>query len=160
MNIFVVHYNPATAAQMLCDKHVVKMALETAQLLCSAFENGTAPYKRTHYNHPCAKWARELAGNYLWLVQHGLALCVEYQYRYNKEHKCKSVIQWCFDNMHLIKFQKDDYYRVTPFPQAMPDKYKNIDAVKAYRAYYNGEKLKFAKYTKREKPEWVLDCCS
>ena len=34
MNIFVLDENPQIAAQMHNDKHVVKMILETAQLLC------------------------------------------------------------------------------------------------------------------------------
>ena len=84
MNIFVLDYNPKRAAQMQCDKHVVKMPLETAQILCSAFEPGTAPYKRTHYNHPCSVWGRESKVNYKWLIEHGLALSDEYTYRYGK----------------------------------------------------------------------------
>ena len=65
MNIFVLDNDPFKAAEYQCDKHVVKMVLETAQLLCSAHE--TAPYKRTHYNHPCAIWTRSSLSNYMWL---------------------------------------------------------------------------------------------
>ena len=36
MNIFYLDKNPVVAAQMSCDKHVVKMILESAQMLCSA----------------------------------------------------------------------------------------------------------------------------
>ena len=49
MNIFYVDSDPVIAAQQLVDKHVVKMPLETAQLLCSAFPQGAAPYRRNHY---------------------------------------------------------------------------------------------------------------
>ena len=59
MNIFVLDTDPQTAARLMCNKHVVKMILESAQMLCSAFENGEAPYRRAYYNHPCTKWARE-----------------------------------------------------------------------------------------------------
>ena len=43
MNIFVIDKDPVVAAQNLCDKHVVKMILESAQMLCAPFENGEAP---------------------------------------------------------------------------------------------------------------------
>lgn len=69
MNIFILDTNPKIAAQYHVDKHVVKMILETAQLLCSAhWLNGSeAPYKLTHKNHPCAIWTRECVENYNWL---------------------------------------------------------------------------------------------
>ena len=92
MNIFVLDYDPVKAALFQCDKHIVKMPLETAQLLCSAFKDVSTPYKKTHLNHPCAKWARKSKHNYEWLILHGLALCDEYQYRYKKTHQSKKVI--------------------------------------------------------------------
>lgn len=91
MNIFVLDYCPVKSAQMQCDRHVVKMPLETAQLLCSAYPNDNAPYKRTHYNHPCSIWARKSENNYLWPIEHGLALCLEYNFRYGKNHKSREV---------------------------------------------------------------------
>jgi hypothetical protein len=37
-----------------------------------------------------------------------------------------------------------------------PDKYKIPgNAVKAYRQFYLGEKMKFAKWTRRRSPEWI-----
>ena len=50
MNIFVLHKNPIEAAKMACDKHVVKMILETAQMLCTvAHAHGfEAQYRATH----------------------------------------------------------------------------------------------------------------
>ena len=36
MNIFYLDTDPVLAAQMQCDKHVVKMILESAQMLCTA----------------------------------------------------------------------------------------------------------------------------
>jgi hypothetical protein len=43
----------------------------------------------------------------------------------------------------------------TPFVQCMPEEYKGPDPVKAYRAYYLGEKMGFAKWTHRDPPSWV-----
>ena len=79
MNIFYVELEPDAAARSLCDKHVVKMPLESAQMLCAPF--ATAPYKRVHYNHPCTVWARESKANYEWLLDHAFALLQEYTNR-------------------------------------------------------------------------------
>ena len=56
MNIFVLHPMPDIAARMQCDRHVVKMTLETAQMLSTAINElgGQAPYKSAHINHPCS----------------------------------------------------------------------------------------------------------
>lgn len=151
MNIFVVDSDPKTSAQQLCDKHVVKMILESAQMLCSPFPKGDAPYKRAYYNHPCTLWARESQRNYEWLVDHAYAMCQEYTRRYGKVHKSLAVIEWCGKNCHKLNLPDLD---LTPFAQAMPEQYKNNCAVTAYRSYYNGEKAYFAKWTKRETPNW------
>jgi hypothetical protein len=36
MNIFYLDKDPIKAAEYSCDKHVVKMILESAQMLCTA----------------------------------------------------------------------------------------------------------------------------
>jgi hypothetical protein len=157
MNIFVLDKDPITAAQYQCDKHIVKMCLETAQLLCSIFPNGQAPYKRTHYNHPCAKWARESWANYYWLYKHGMALCHEYYFRYNKKHKCQDVIQWCWKNLDNFDiFNRVEEYDPINFPKCMPDEYKVDDVVQSYRNYYKGAKKEFAKWTNRDVPDWFI----
>lgn len=167
MNIFALSYNPGQAAQALCDKHVPKMVLETAQLLCSPFEpKHKAPYKRTHYNHPCAKWVRQNFYNYKWLCRYGQELAIEYGFRFGRKHKSMDVIWWC--TLHAAKLKLEgpafpelhnatiDWRRhVTPFAQAMPEQYKNPNPVTAYRAYYIGEKARFAKWEKgRKAPRW------
>lgn len=155
MNIFVLDLEPSTAAQMLCDKHVVKMILESAQLLCAHFESGIAPYRRTHYNHPCAKWVRKSRKNYWWLLEHAKALCEEYTFRYGKTHKSESVIKWCEDNVDRLAPLPDK--GLTEFAQAMPDKYRHALTVKAYRSYYINEKIGICKYTKRPWPYWLKE---
>lgn len=154
MNIFVLDYNPIKAARYQCDKHVVKMPLETAQLLCSVFKKGEAPYKRTHYNHPCSIWTRESRENFSWLIRHGLALCDEYTFRYGKIHKSKEVIIWCKDNMHKLVFLTE---KKTFFVQCFDEKYQIGNAVQSYREYYQKEKYKIAKWGKaRGKPKWFV----
>jgi hypothetical protein len=44
---------------------------------------------------------------------------------------------------------------MTPFAQAMPNEYKNADAILAYRNYYIVVKKNLIRYTKREKPKWL-----
>jgi len=156
MNIFIFDCDIEKNVRQYCDKHVVKQILEYSQILCSPHANGFAPYKRTHYNHPCTKWARECEVNYNYLCELALALCEEYAFRYNREHKSKEVIKWCISNKHLLKFESN-YCDMTRFAQAMPEEYKSImSAVHAYRSYFNGEKQHIAKWTKRPTPEWFV----
>jgi hypothetical protein len=147
VNIFVVHFNPEEAAKSLCDQHVVKMILESAQLLCGPFEE--APYKRTHFNHPCAKWVREGKLNYGWLLTHAKALCEEYTYRYGKRHKSQEVIEWCEKRFNSLTFPHTN----TPFVKAVAEEFKSLPVVEAYREYYNQYKT-FARWTKRTPPAW------
>ena len=147
MNIFVLDTDPIIAAQLHLDKHVVKMPLETAQMLSSI--NG-GPYKITHKNHPCTVWARQTKGNYHWLVQLGFALCNEYSFRYSKRHKCRDIIEQL---KHAPDYIPDG--ERTPFAQAMPDEYKRENAVEAYKIYYRNNKAHIAKWTKREVPEFM-----
>lgn len=151
MNIFILNEDPEIAAQELCDKHVVKMILETAQMLCSAFPQGKAPYKRTHYNHPCSVWTRSSLDNYNWLITHGLEMCYEYTRRYGRVHKSQAVIEWCELNKNSVEFCTEG---LTAFAQAMPDEYKHKSAVEAYRRYYRGDKKSFAVWNHSEKPSW------
>ena len=90
MNIFVLSTKPKEAVKWYIDKHVVKMPLETAQILCAVrkqYGDDTAPYKATHIHHPCCQWAAESVENYVWLCILGIELCCEYTYRYGKIHK-------------------------------------------------------------------------
>ena len=150
MNIFVLDKDPAVAATMACDKHVVKMILETAQMLCAAAiaKGHEMPYGETHRFHPCTLWAGASQGNWEWLTQHGIALCAEYTTRYGKTHKSQQHIEYARDMD--ISF---DEQQLTPFAQAMPPQYKNDCVVTAYRAYYMGEKARFATW-KTQTPNW------
>lgn len=154
MNIFILHSEPEKAAKMLCDKHVPKMFLETVQLLCGVFDH--APYKKTHYNHPCAKWLRESKANFDWLLSYGSTLAEEYTFRYNKIHKSEKVLDWVRENEYLIHTKYGMWYERTPFAQAMPEQYKcPKSATVAYRRYYKGDKARFAKWLKgRKEPRW------
>lgn len=153
MNIFVLDLDPVAAARAQVDKHVVKMTLESAQLLCNAFPE--APYKHAHVHHPCAIWALRSSANYQWLLDHALALAAEYTLRYGKRHKSQDVIEWCRDHVSEISFPDSS---LTPFAQAMPDEYKHPNPVQAYRNYYLGSKMRFAAWKSPAiPPSWVLE---
>lgn len=154
MNIFYLDENIVLCAQYHCDVHVVKMILESAQMLCTALyiHGQNAQYKPAHINHPCTIWCTESLDNWLWLKTLGLALNDEYKYRYNKNinHKSADVII----NLPMPEIKA---IGLTKRPQAMPDQYKKIDPIEAYRAYYIGEKQKLFKWTKRNVPYWITD---
>ena len=143
MNIFYLSEDPVKAASFFYNRHVVKMILESAQLLCTAHvisdgEAADVPYKVTHKNHPSAIWARESVSNYKWLYNHMIALGEEYTRRYGKKHltilKCSGVLSKAPANVTKVE--------PTPMPQCMPDQYKVPgDSVTAYWNYYEAEKV-------------------
>ncbi len=151
MNIFVLDDNPVKAAYMMCDKHVVKMILESNQMLSTvAHTHGhMAPYRSTHANHPCTRWAGESLANWQWLIAHSRALCEEYTRRYGKIHKSQAVTEWA----EALDIVLPDI-GLTPFPLAMPDQYKTADPVESYRRYYAGEKSGFANWKTGNVPDW------
>ena len=107
-------------------------------------------------NHPCTVWSRASSHNYLWLAQHTHELSNEYTYRYGKTHKAHDLTQWFVSNIPRYIITNGEAR--TPFAQAMPDQYKVADdAVSAYRNYYLGEKKRFAKWSKRNIPEWYSE---
>lgn len=154
MNIFVLDTDVKKCAEYHNDKHVVKMILESAQLLCGVHHMTESnisdiPYKLSHKNHPCSVWARENISNYFWLCELGIELCKEYTYRYGRRHKSQDVIEWCIMNHPSIS--NEDF---TEPPKAMPEEYKVEDVVQSYRNYYCGDKKYFSKWKKRESPHW------
>ena len=152
MNIFILDKEVEKCAEYHCDKHVIKMILESAQMLSAVVRlNGhDIGYKLTHKNHPCTIWARESLSNYNWLVRLTRLLNYEYRYRYDKDINHKS-----YDLVKTLPIPDLPDIGLTPFAQAMPDQYKNKNAVKAYRDYYINEKSSFLTWTKRKKPTWM-----
>ena len=136
MNIFYLDRDPIKAAEMHHSKHVVKMVLEAAQLLCTAHHlagnPSDVPYKKTHMNHPSAVWVRSSVANYMWCYEYMLALGAEYTKRYGKHHltiaKCREILSNVPHAIHAVDFCDP--------PQCMPDEYKMVDAVDGYRKYY------------------------
>ena len=158
MNIFYFDKCPVKSAEAQPDKMLVKMPLETAQMLCTAhrvldgddYADSVGLYKTAYKNHPCTVWARQSSGNYEWLYTHFLALGMEYTYRYGKQHASITKLA-----KPLMQFPKNIHQGdMTPLAQAMPDEYKDDDPIVAYRNYVIHEKH-YAQWNKnREQPIW------
>lgn len=161
MNIFVLDEDPEEAAKMLCDAHVVKMTLESAQILSvvqrlckKSLIPSSELYRLTHPRHPCIIWAGLSLDNYMWTVKNGLALAQEFRYRYGKKHASSYVIDLC----GLCPPTDFDFSGLTDFAQAMPAAYRGPNAVEAYRKYYVNTKSRFARWARgREAPDWYTN---
>ncbi len=151
MNIFILDKDVKTCAQYHNDKHVVKMILESAQMLSTVCrESGiNKGYKSTHKNHPCTKWARKSLANWNWLRELALELNEEWKYRFNhsRDHKSAALIK-------TLPEPRIADFGLTNFILAMPDDCKMKNPIKAYRRYYKRYKQHLAKWTKRKKPNW------
>lgn len=153
MNIFVLHEDACLAARDQCDRHVVKMATETAQILSSVRHRygAPAPYRATHANHPCVLWAGDCAENYTWLHEHMVHLLAEYTARYGKTHAVQAHVEALREPPAGMPARGAR----TPFTQCMPEQYRHpTDPVTAYRHYYMGEKSGFAKWKLGTPPDW------
>ena len=164
MNIFYLDSDPVVCARYHNDKHVVKMIVESCQLLSTAHhvlddsiptyhEKKEIIYKATHKNHPSGIWTRESAKNYKWLWQLTKALCAEYTHRYGKIHKCESSGLLDFLQTPPVNINKAGEF-TTP-PLAMPDDCKiSEDAIASYKQYYMKHKHHIANWKNREIPDW------
>lgn len=181
MNIFVLDTNPKIAAKYHCDKHVVKMILESAQMLSTVHwlhllnlrgkstkdfkrikdakswlydntcKSQQPPYKMTHINHPCTIWAGNTIKNYKWLVSLLFYLCKEYTLRYKKIHKTAYYIKWFIKNIP-VGIKKE---KLEPFAICMDNSYKVSNCpVQCYRNYYIKGKSHFAKWKYSIQPYW------
>ena len=170
MNIFVTDECPRASAQVLPDKHIVKMPLECCQMLSIVASEkwghgyGTLPKadgtpyateKGAFRNHPCTVWANESKANARWLILHGLMLCLEYTDRYNKKHTCENTLKVA-DKL----FPWAPWSDHTPFARAMPDEYKfdtSISTFDAYKMYIASKPWVCDNYLRipDRKPDWI-----
>lgn len=170
MNIFYLSADPKLCAQAHCDRHVVKMILESHQLLSAAWylnpdligaieiygkvlpsEVLTRP---AFLSHPCSKWAAASSGNYYWLHSLAVALLEEYAYRFDRSHASSKKIH-LLEDIPFAVFEKE----FSPPPRCMPAYIRDAvsDPVTAYRMYYLLEKRHLAEWTRRPEPQWWLE---
>ena len=178
MNIFVTNQCPIQSARNLPDKHIVKMPLETCQMLAIIYSdwyygigqlhkvNGQ-PYATKHgafRKHPCTIWAAENYWNLSWLISHGLALCDEYTARYGKVHSCLAPMVEAVDIFEAaFDFNVDIYKDSLPmtFTRAMPEDIKfdtTIDTITAYKRYLNTKPWLATNYLRipSRKPSFII----
>ncbi len=153
MNIFVLDRDIARCAQYHHDRHVVKMILESTQMLCTVLNKHgiRSPYRPTHSHHPCTVWAGQSLSNWHWLRELALQLNLEYRFRFERERDHRSATVAA-----TLPEPPIGDSGLTEFAQAMPEKYRVPgDAVAAYRSFYLAEKVSKARWTHRPVPEWI-----
>jgi hypothetical protein len=181
MNIFYLDKNPETCARMHVDKHVVKMIVEYAQLLSTAHRmidghqiegrsktgrrvkrwvlsnpnKDAIIYKAVHYYHPSAVWARETKEQYLWLYDFLKKLGQEYTHRYGKVHSTNFKLNQLLSDAP-VNIKQEGWREPPPAMSHYPQCIVPGDSIKSYHNYYNEAKAYFAKWTKREQPDWFI----
>lgn len=162
MNIFYLDPDPFICAKFHCDKHVVKMILETAQMLCAVHHRYGQRldwmYKPTHTKHPSTLWAGDSVIHYNWLQKLGLELCYEYTHRYRKIHKTQNILEkLVLPPMELIYLQEKTW---NDPPRCMPDECKAASSLESYRIYYkHKQKLIDMKWERSSTnvPHWFIN---
>ncbi len=152
MNIFFLDKDIQRCARYHCDQHVIKMILESTQILSTVLHLNKikAPYKPSHEKHPCVLWAAKSLQNWIWLRELVFALNDEYKYRYDSLTNHKS-----FEVAKKLKFPPLPSLGLLEHPQVMPEEYRiPKNPIKAYRNFYILSKSKFATWRKRKIPNW------
>ena len=156
MNIFHLDKNPKICAEYHCDRHVVKMILETAQMLSTSyrkkFGDNDDLYKTAYPKHPMTIWVGDSGDNFFWSIQLLDQLLYQYTVRYKKVHKTIKISNLLHSKHKLWHTWKTKFTRP---PLCMPDEYKSDDYIQSYRNYYIGDKKRFARYTLVDTPEFM-----
>lgn len=172
MNLFVLDRCPHRSARLMCDKHVVKMILEVAQMLSTAHRelesnivtDDCLLYKKTHLNHPSTIWVRTTGANYMWTYRHFLALCDEYTRRYGKVHLTETKLREELMYIPEVLHPSTNLKNLTVPPLCMPEEYyvKGRQQPKSwkecalsYQAYYKGAKAYMATYKLTPVPNFL-----
>lgn len=174
MNIFLLDLDPIQAAIYHCNAHVVKMIVESAQMLSTAHRmlDGTMTqalvttktglrrmrkswsvsdardcilYKVAHPSHPSTKWTMLSAANYDWHYRLFIALCDEYTYRYHKIHKTDAILRSVLANRpHNIANTENP--NITQFALAMKSNPECIDHSDPVGSYREFYKTKRSRF--------------
>ena len=184
MNIFALSKNPLISAEQMIDKHIIKMPTETCQMLHTNIlfmqfvnKHGKEPslrelkafhkekksklMKPAMLNHPSTVWARQSLDNFTWLFAHGVFLCKEYTYRYEKTHgsyerildcdlySCWPNFNYPCDGLTPVHIAMDDQYRIE---NTFNDEWEFV--IQSYRHYYLEGKWDIAEWKNNRRPDW------
>jgi hypothetical protein len=184
MNIFYIDHDPAQAAMWMVDKHVVKMILESAQLLSTAhrvldgvMQEGKRLVPNTLENPKYRKhktWIlndqRQDIMYQATHINHPSAVwsrtSIE-NYNWLVEHYFALMSEYtyrynkrhkCFDMAYYLQSPPKNLeaYDWTPMPSCMAEEYiVSDDPLTNYRNYYRIGKANMHKWTNRTPPEWI-----
>ena len=155
MNIFVLDHDIELCARYHCDQHVARMIPRYARILQAAlnlrgFDLQAVP---ACADHPCVLWAGASFDNFLWLKDLAFFLNDEYRLRFDRADDHRAI-----ETLHSISRYRFERRGLTPFPQMMPDRYRVAhDPVRAYRRFYIGDMLSFARWRLRGMPGWIAE---
>lgn len=185
MNIFILDYDIDKCAAYHIDKHIIKMPLEAAQMLCTTiFIDKYLGYVPRNLDKEEREVIRKEADKVRDLIPEDRPIPY---LPTHVNHPCTiwarvslENFNWLYCYAHALN---DEYhYRyggkchkavkaisdmefwptrlpdigLTPFAQAMPDHFKHEDAVTAYRRFYIGDKDAFATWKYRPQPNWYI----
>ncbi len=185
MNIFILSHEHHPAKHYLeqaryhCDKHVIKMILESSQMLCTTLvqapiigsricENlhSSAPCKPLAAGmskHPCVEWTKKSVINFNYLARLAYALCNEHQYRYplSAEHEHMSWLKYLCEELDDLGYPVHNplpevFAVAVKDPVLRTTSAKHYEAVEMYRNYYFQDKYAFATWKGRKEPIWWL----
>lgn len=158
MNIFVLDKVPKYAAAYLCDKHIIKMQIEYAQLLSVYLRSRgiehTRLMKDTHKNHPCTLWVMDDDINALWLASCLRHVLDEYTARWDKAPNPRIAAITAMANDYLVEIPWTLPYN---WVYCMPDMCKLDNIEDSYRLYYLLYKRHFAKWSHGPTPAWYTE---
>ena len=159
MQLFILDKNPTLASRYLSDCHVIKMCLETAQILSSVcFNRGISipkqcpkPYNPKHPVIQAIKTPEQIQ----WVVSYNYDLHTEFLHRFGKPHAYfwNSILYCDLLGVQNKKTSCNDL--ACDFKDFYTEK---SDIVKAHRQYYKYKKsiIKNWKYTNRIEPVWLV----
>jgi hypothetical protein len=108
VNFFYLDKDPKKCAEYYCNKHVLKIPIEIAQILSKIHHvlKSGIDYTQIYINSIVVKntigpylWTIESYDNYIWTCKLGLELINEFKLRYNRDaHKTESVLQFLLNN--------------------------------------------------------------
>ncbi len=183
MNIFYISQDPYEAATMMVDKHVVKMVLETAQILSTVhrfvdgmefiekhYVQGSLPFRFKNKKVWTLPDSRENVLYKATHINHPSTIWARqsnnnYNWLYCHFIGLLNEYTYRYNKTHKCDSMKNDLQNppknipigvfTSPTP-AMPDEYKvPNNSLESYRNYYKYGKINMHKWSKRNNPDWI-----
>ena len=162
VNFFYLDKDPKKCAKYYCNKHILKIPIEIAQILSKIHYElkSKIDYSKIYKNSTVVKntigpycWIKESLDNYMWANKLGLELINEYKFRYNKtEHKTECILQYLYDNPpNLPKISETKFKGTNKY-----DMFQYISNDPIICARYNYAEMKCIndKWNKDGPPDW------